>query len=242
MNSFEDLAPLLVPKGPAAGNVTFKQGVVQAWNTATGANTVRVAGTDFADLPLVDSSDLVLISPGDVVGILVVTSGSGGFATMFIIGRATGVGDPGIGAAAAFVEDLIDRRTEEATVSASQATTSTGYTDLATVGPAVTIDVRASGRIQVTVSALLTYSNTAGGLAGGAMGFALSGSNTAAANDPQSLFAGFNSATTAGIDLGSSRVVVLSGLTPGATTVTCKYRTRGTSCSFRDRHLAVVAL
>lgn len=75
----EDLAPLLVPPpGPALG---FRTGTVVAWNVTTGANTINVAGTELADLPILNNTDVVDIEPGDVVAVM--RAG----ASYFILGR-----------------------------------------------------------------------------------------------------------------------------------------------------------
>lgn len=116
-------------------------------------------------------------------------------------------------------------------VATSQTTASTSYTDLTTV-QSVTVTVGANGILLIAIAAEATNS--------GAFfcfnSFALSGANTlAAANDYR------------GIELGTSnnsigRTVILTGLTPGSTTVTMKFMVNGGTGTFLNRTLGVVAL
>lgn len=78
MSRADDLVPLLTP--PAASG-DFRQGVVKAWDEATGTNTVVMGGTELNDLPCLTLGDFVLLQPGDVV--LLARFGS----TYFILGR-----------------------------------------------------------------------------------------------------------------------------------------------------------
>lgn len=230
----EDLAPLLAAQ-PAPG-VGFRKGVIVSWNPLTAENVVRVGGTEMANLPIVASNfEVAQIQPGDAVGIQVV--GNGAAATMYIIGRITLPGTPGAASA-------LGLTARGATVAASQNTTSTTYVNLATTGPAVTVTIGASARVQIILSAVATAFNdiTVGGLLGGAMGFDASGANTATAADSQALFFGIELAANKGSDFGASRLVLLEGLNPGSTTFTAKYRNRGLSCNFRDRHIFVMPL
>ncbi|HEX5996291.1 MAG TPA: hypothetical protein VFY84_14210 [Jiangellales bacterium] len=239
-NRFEDLAPLIAPKGIARGStVGHRQGVVETWNTTTGANTVRVGGTLFTNLPIADSSDLVLIAPGDVVAIRVV-SGNSAFATMYVDGRIAIPGSPGVGAAAEFVEDLIDRRTVTNIVATQQTRVpGGGFGDLATVGPSVTIDVRAGGRVLLTLAAFMSHGGAP--VSSVSMGFAASGANSITPVLADSL--GFG-CSNEGWTLGASREFLLTGLTPGSTTFTAKYDNSSSAGngSWQDRVLTVIAL
>jgi len=84
----QSIAELLVPTNVQASSrlgiepdLSFHQGLVKQWNQSTGENVVEVGGTELPDLPALNISDLVIISPGDAVGILKYKS------TMFILGR-----------------------------------------------------------------------------------------------------------------------------------------------------------
>src|SRR4029079_9449757 len=100
----------------------------------------------------------------------------------------------------------------------TQTTTSTTYTDLATVGPAITLDVPASGRVLIAVTAGIA---TTTGSGSGDMSFAVSGAHTVAPPTDNSTVLNLigNDCQKA------SATFVLSGLTPGTTTFTAKYRT-----------------
>lgn len=121
--------------------------------------------------------------------------------------------------------------TGNAKVATSETTTSTSYTDLTTPGPAVTVTVGASGKVMLHVKARI--SNSAAGNYG-AVGVALSGANTVAAatvilNDSQ--------ATNSLHEWGAS--TMLTGLTPGSTTFTCKYIVEAGTGTFGIRELTV---
>jgi len=72
----------------------FHQGLVQTWDQDTGANVVIVAGSEVVNLPVLNSSDIVIINPGDTVGILKYRN------TYFILGRIVLPGSNQLGNAA----------------------------------------------------------------------------------------------------------------------------------------------
>jgi hypothetical protein len=63
----DDLADLLAAQ-PAPG-VTFRQGVVQTWNTGTGANTITVAGVTLTNVPVL-SAAVAGLAAGDVIALI----------------------------------------------------------------------------------------------------------------------------------------------------------------------------
>ncbi len=110
------------------------------------------------------------------------------------------------------------------------AISSTSYVDLATVGPSVTV---------VTATSAVVTLTTSMGSSGGAlqyMSFAISGATTRAASDLYSL----REATTSAIMHSASFLV--SSLTPGSNTFTCKYRATAGTADFYQRHLIVQPL
>jgi hypothetical protein len=122
-------------------------------------------------------------------------------------------------------------------VAASELTTSLAYVDLATVGPAVTLTVPASGRVLVSVTSGMTGSS---GSVSCFMSFAATGASSVAAVDA-------NSVTLASSTLQrASASSVLSGLTPGATTFTGKFKREGGggsgSCTFVNRSIMAIPL
>lgn len=102
-----------------------------------------------------------------------------------------------------------------------QTTTSNTYTNLATVGPTVTILTGTA--VEVTVCAYIASSTTSNT---GYMGFAVSGATSRAAADVDSCQL---SSGVAGIGATVSRTFKITGLTAGNNTFTAKYRRDGGS-------------
>lgn len=97
-----------------------------------------------------------------------------------------------------------------------------------------TITIGASGKLLVIIGCQFVV---AGSPAEGAMSIALSGANTIAANYDNSVYVGqaFNSIV--------GRAILLTGLTPGSTTVALKFnKLGGSSTSFGQRSLQMVTL
>lgn len=113
-------------------------------------------------------------------------------------------------------------------VSASQNTTSTTYTDLSTVGPTITLTVGPSGVIVLHYAAM--FSNAGGNHC--YMAPAFSGANTVAADDERCVA----HASTNVIRMGVTET--FTGLTPGATTITMKYRVGANTGSWSLRALS----
>ena len=121
-----------------------------------------------------------------------------------------------------------------ATVATSQSPGSTGsYVDLATAGPAVTVTVGASGIAIVTITARIIC--VASGTSNASV--ALSGANTVAAADGNALAVIGASAGDGGR---STATLVLTGLTPGSTTFTMKYKSTSTLHTFAERVVSVL--
>jgi hypothetical protein len=109
-------------------------------------------------------------------------------------------------------------------------TASTTFTDLtgAVVGPSATVDVGPQGKVLVLWRSQFA-NDTLGAFC--LMGIDVSGANTAAASDPISL----NSQQAADHDTGAGTHHLYTGLTPGPTTFTAKYRvTSGTGTWLRQ--------
>lgn len=124
-----------------------------------------------------------------------------------------------------------------AVVEASESTTSTTYTDLATVGPFITLTVPASGRVLLIFGATLS-AGTAGLAA--LVSITTAGANTIPADDTPSRLLSFNSAV-ANQDLRASRAVLLTGLAAGSTTFALKYRSSGAgTTTYAGRSLQVI--
>jgi len=123
------------------------------------------------------------------------------------------------------------------TVLTSQSTTSTTYTDLATVGPTVTLTTGTSVIVCIT-SNMSDVGNTAGFFRAS---FDVSGATTRAASDDEALVvAGTNIAGDPFSTL--SRTVVITGLTAGSNVFTMKYKTASGTAGFSSRNIVVIPL
>jgi hypothetical protein len=123
-----------------------------------------------------------------------------------------------------------------ARTAADQTTTSTSYTDLATAGPALTLET--DTKALVTLSSVMYNS---GSLNNTHMGFAVSGATTLAAADARAIvIAGDVGAST-------SAEFLVTGLTAGPNTFTAKYRVNaGTGhydgAAYHPRSITVVGI
>lgn len=123
---------------------------------------------------------------------------------------------------------------ESATQNTSGSTTSLAYTDLSTAGPAVTVDVPASGKVMVLLTTYME-NNTAG--ADSRMSVALSGANTQAASDDNYLM---YESSNANDRTRHSVAVPFTGLAAGSTTFTAKYMASAGTATFLRRQITVI--
>lgn len=114
-----------------------------------------------------------------------------------------------------------------AEIQTSEATSSGTFTDLATVGPSVTVTVGASGVLDIDLGCRVNGN--------GYMGFVLSGANVRAVNGTTDVLL----LNGSGLQ-NASRTVVLTGLAPGVTTVTAKYAAGSGTPAFAMRTIAAV--
>ncbi|MFD4196615.1 hypothetical protein [Amycolatopsis thermoflava] len=221
-----DIAAALVAglQSQTAGNtdVGYHLGLVRDWDEATGLNVVEISGNQFSNLRVITAGTAVSISEGDTVVVLRYQT------SYFILGK---VAAPGAGAAL---------RARQAVVETFQQTTSTTWTDLATVGPVVeNVYIGPSRTCMVVVSAGL-YNNN--GFA--YMGFAVSGASTIAPAGYRSAFW----ANTANLPINTTgtQVAILTaadGLSSGFNTFTAKYRAQGpASAGFDGRVITVIPM
>lgn len=157
--------------------------------------------------------------------------------TVYGVAVTTGtIGTAGL-ANASVTANKLSTGAQTAVVATSQTTTSPTFTDLGTVGPAVTVTIGANGLALVILSGKVS-NGTAGDY--GVMGFVVSGANTIAASFTNSLAIQGGSTSN---ELASSYSILLTGLSTGSTTFTCKYEiiTGGTG-TFRDRNITVIPL
>ena len=119
-------------------------------------------------------------------------------------------------------------------ISTSQATTSTSYTDLATVGPTVTLTT--GTKVLVILSTLMPADSQNGQ---NRMSFAISGATTLAASDNNALIPSYNS-TREDPQCSLARFYTV---TAGSNTFTAKYASsNGNSFRFLNRELTVIDL
>jgi hypothetical protein len=125
--------------------------------------------------------------------------------------------------------------TAQATVGASETTSSTTYTDLATAGPAITMTT--GTKALVIVSAAVNTAKIQNGTY--FMGYEVSGATTIAATDTTALATGPDS--NAGAILIASRASLVT-LTAGSNTFTAKYRRTANTPTFSERNIFVMNL
>jgi len=122
--------------------------------------------------------------------------------------------------------------TDTDSVATLQSTSSASFTDLATVGPAVTVTT--GTKVLVFVAAQISAPNSRFGY----IDFAISGATTRAAADATSAFvSGDNTASNSRVGVAN-----LMTVTAGSNTFTMKYKLNAGTGSFGDRTIIVVAL
>jgi hypothetical protein len=126
-------------------------------------------------------------------------------------------------------------------VGTSETTTTTTYTNLATVGPAVTVNVSPTGMALVILTSLLMNGTEGDGCA---MGFAVSGPGptSSPAADSQALVYVNNEGNHFAARLKQiSAVYLVTGLAEGSNTLTAQYRAvTGGTCTFGNRGLIAI--
>ena len=129
----------------------------------------------------------------------------------------------------------IQTTTEAASVTTSETTTSGAFTNLATVGPSVTI---------TTGTAAMVFLECAFGhttvTAVNNVGFAVSGASTIAAQTISSIMDDQTGAS--GVRRRFGGFFRVTGLTAGANTFTMRYVTNAATATFSDRHIAAIGL
>lgn len=201
MAAGDDLTMLFDPPPPGLG---FKQGVILTWNNANAANTVQVDGAILTDLPILNTSEALLLTPGSVVGILTTAS------SWFILGRIT---IPGSTDAVATLGSGI----RIANVVGNLNVTNDTYA--LNGGPSITTTILPTGKAMVTASAGMNL-DVGEGLDVAMVGL---GPNGAAWDSTGTArFSGNNVLTGTGlggtITLSGSATDIATGLTPGSWT------------------------
>lgn len=131
---------------------------------------------------------------------------------------------------------IIRRAASVAQNSSSETTTSTTYTDLATVGPTVTVT---TGTKAIVIISCAMSSSLGTGTAATAMAFEVSGSTSIAASDTSSWYQSGLITTSPNLPA-CAPGFLLTNLTPGSNTFRAKYRVSGGTGSFQDRRIEVI--
>lgn len=134
--------------------------------------------------------------------------------------------------------DKLNLGPQTAVTATTETTVSTTYADLSggATGPSVTVTIGANGLALVDVGGGM--SNTIANN-GNYMGFAISGATTVAASDT---FSSSNRTAIANFGTYHGRMFLVTGLNPGSTTFTAKYRTEANTATIADRRIVVVPL
>lgn len=119
-------------------------------------------------------------------------------------------------------------------ISTNQSTSSTSYTNLATVGPTVTVTTGTIAMVWFAASASNATSDSMT-----ACSVAVSGASTVAASDNWMVQ---TDGVTAGNFTRGSGMHVFTGLTPGTNTFQMKYRAGSFTASFQFREISVLPL
>jgi hypothetical protein len=122
---------------------------------------------------------------------------------------------------------------QQDTVATNQSTTSGTYTDLATVGPAVTVHLEPNQKCEVGI-----FARSSGdvGTTGPRMSYAVSGAETITAATRETAGDYFENDTTSGV--AGSKASIFTATTGGSYTFTAKYRrVNVTTASFAERRI-----
>lgn len=129
---------------------------------------------------------------------------------------------------------IVTRTPSSATILTSETTSSTSYVDLATPGPAITVQTGTIAIVAFSASCSNSGANQAE-----LVSVAVSGASTVAASDNWSLVI---DGLPAGQSLRSGVTHVFTGLTAGSNTFTMKYRVGTPTGTFLQRELSVIPL
>jgi hypothetical protein len=229
-DGLRELADLLLatPGEPAAG-LQFRQGVVTALAAGPPPTvTVRI-GKAATAVPSIRYHSAYIPAVNDVV--FLIQNGPDVLCLGTLASAVTAVLSPTDAAATYIAKSAVNNQS----LAALEATTSTTYVDLATVGPAVSLTMGASGAalVFITARALDTIAGQYG-----IASFAISGGTTLAASDSRAILV---ESATAAADVAATRLVVVAGIS-GACTFTMKYRATAGTAQFSDRSIVVIPL
>lgn len=132
------------------------------------------------------------------------------------------------------LNSIAERAPSTATVATAQTTSSTSFTDLATVGPAVTVTTGTAALVWAVVRC-----QHSSGTAENSWAVEVSGASTVAASND---WRGLQSGVSSGNPNRFGVCHLFTNLTAGSNTFTIKYKTTGATATFQDRDIIVVPL
>lgn len=263
--SSDDLASVLIaPDREFAG---YGQGILLDFDPETFANRVDYRGSQLVNLPVLDRVGALSYTAGEVVLLMKWRPAGGKGAGSYWIAGSPII--PGVGnaeEAVAFLSsnlaqqisaEVFAARTAADSVDLVENSTSSSiltFTDLATVGPTVEVDISEAGKMYVFFSSVVQLNNVDGSASvnrQGTVSYDISGATTRAASlarsgEFQMNFASHNGTNPHVINTGATvgRVFAEEGLNPGTHTVQLKYSatTTGINVNFSVRTLVVLAL
>lgn len=135
---------------------------------------------------------------------------------------------------AAVTPDKLSSAGNQASITTGQSMGATSYGDMASVGPSVTVTIGANGLAYIVITAQLSNNNLNSFTFAS---FVASGANTIAASD---LRAALQKAIVANDDGTRTFSYLATGLTPGSTTFTMKYRVSSGTATIGNRYISVI--
>lgn len=232
MATASEIADLITAgmRGPTgAEDLALHTGVVLAWDEVSGVNSVLVGNSQLDNLKTVQPGIGLQYAQGDVV--MVVRKQT----QYFVLGKISAPGGNNA------------NQIKTAEISVQEATGSASYTDLATFGPQLTVNIGSSRRCLLMVGAgiLCAGTNSVGQYIGGDATVNVAGaSNIPIVGTVHGQWRS-NATTSLGGYVSVFRPFVLTaanGLNPGPNTFTMQYRSVVTTptCAFQERVITVI--
>lgn len=216
-------------RGPTGNDDSgFYTGTVLAWDEVSGTNSVLVNNVPLNNLKSIQAGIGLLYAAGDTVMIVRKQT------QYFVMGKISAPGGNNA------------NQVKYAEISANESTGSTTYTDLATFGPQLTINIGSSRRCLLLVG---VRTNVAGTASNQYIGGSATVNVTGESNIPVvgTTTSGILAQTTpiVGLSVSCVRSFVLSagnGLNPGPNTFTMQYKSNFASptCAFAERNITVI--
>jgi hypothetical protein len=245
----KDIAELLAAAQPQPNRgLHFGQGTILSWNLDTFESEIDFRGVTLRNPGVLSGPDALTYKVGDVVA-LQGWAPNGGFSSWWIIGRVI---TPGSGAGAAAIDwmtsalgaqiaaAVFGNRIQFDTVVDNEATSSTSYTNLTTVGPTVPdVEVSSTGRALVMLYARLSGQKGGSNISTPHMSYEISGATSTSPSDLRALQV---PSETDGAVHAVTAVFLHSTLNEGLNTFQAKYKMGGgqTEARFTQRTLIVI--